>query len=77
MTSFARRIGYLERVEETRRAPMRERIYRIMERLGGTLPETEVEALVTRYAGAPERIRRWRDEGLSREQIEARLREGR
>ena len=52
MTSLARRVGHLERIEETRRAPIRERIYRIMERLGGTLPTADVETLVTRYAGA-------------------------
>jgi hypothetical protein len=74
MTTMSRRIGRLERIEEqTRRAPIRAHIYRIMERLGGTLPAADVEALVTRYAGAPERIQRWHSKGLSPEQIEARL----
>ena len=77
MTSLDRRIGRLEWVEEeTRRAPIRARIHRIMDRLGGALPATEVEVLVTRYAGAPERIRCWRSEGLSPEEIETRLLEG-
>ena len=76
MTSLARRVGHLERIEEARRASIRERIYRIMERLGGTLPAAAVETLVARYAGAPERVRRWRSEGLAQEQIKSRLMEG-
>ena len=77
MTTLARRVGHLERIEEeTRRGPMRARIHRIVDRLGGTLPPAEVEILVTRYASVPERIRWWRHEGLSGDQIEARLLEG-
>jgi hypothetical protein len=72
--TLARRVGQLERIEEdTRRRPMRERVYRILERLGGELGAEQVEALVTRYAGAPERIRRWRSEGLLPREIETRL----
>jgi hypothetical protein len=35
-----------------------------MERLGGMLPAAEVEAIVARHVDTPDRIRRWRDEGL-------------
>ena len=75
MTSLARRVGHLERFEEETRRPMRERIHSVMARLGETLPAAEVEALVARYASAPQKVRRWGREGLSNEQIADRLME--
>ena len=73
MTTLARRVGQLERIEEVRRRPIREHVYQIMERLGGTLPVAEVEEIVARHVGTPARIRGWRDEGLSKAQILDRL----
>ena len=73
MTSIARRVGQLERIEAARRLPIRERVYRIMDRLGGTLPAAEVEAIVARHVETPDRVRRWRDQGVSNAQILDRL----
>ena len=73
MTPLARRVGQLERIEEARRAPIRERVYRIMARLGGTLPASDVEAIVARHVDTPARIRGWRDAGLSKARILERL----
>jgi hypothetical protein len=73
MTSLARRVGQLERIEAARRLPVREHVYRVMERLGGTLPAAQVEEIVARHVDTPNRIRRWRDECLSQAQILDRL----
>ena len=72
-TVLSRRVERLERIEEAARRPIRERIYRIMYRLGGTLPPAEVEAIVARHVDTPDRIRRWRDQGLSKARILERL----
>ena len=73
MTSIARRVGQLERTEAARRLPIREHVYRVMARLGGTLPAAEVEEIVARHVDTPDRIRRWRDQGFSKAQILDRL----
>jgi hypothetical protein len=67
------RVCRLEQVEEARRRPIRERIHAIMARLGGTLSDADVEAVVTRHVDTPNRIRRWRDEGRSQDEILDRL----
>jgi hypothetical protein len=60
MRTLAGRLDRAERTaEETMLRPMRERVHRVMRRLGGTLPAAEVEEIVVRYARAERWMRPW------------------
>jgi hypothetical protein len=60
MTTLVRRLDRIERqAEETMLRPMHERVHRIMQRLGGTLPEAQVEDIVVRYARAERWLTPW------------------
>ena len=70
---IAHRVVRLEQFAESQRCPIRERIERVMLRLGVHLPPPEVEEIVTRYVGVPARVRQLRQAGLSEERIIDRL----
>jgi hypothetical protein len=55
------------------RQQMRERVLRIAERQGVSLPSAEVEALVSRHVGTPARIQQMRASGLTDDEIFTRL----
>jgi hypothetical protein len=63
----------LNRLEEARRRPIRDRLLRICRRFGVELPPAEVETLVARHVGTPARIDRMRRDGLTNDEIIARL----
>ena len=60
MRTLAGRLDRAERTaEETMLRPMRERVHRVMRRLGGSLPAPQVEEIVVRHARAGRWLRPW------------------
>jgi hypothetical protein len=72
-TPLTRRLERLEQFAEAQRRPIRERVGRIMLRLGARLPAAEVEAIVRCNVGTPARIRQLHAAGLTADQIFDRL----
>jgi hypothetical protein len=72
-TPLAQRLVRLEQRAEEQRRPIRDTLGRVMDRLGVRLSPSEIEAMVTRHVGTPDRMQRriqqLQHDGLSADEI--------